>query len=140
MAFSLNRIQIIGNLGKDAEVRTTQNNTEVISYGVATTSGVKQKDGTWKDETTWHNVVAFNLSDYFKQRLVKGAKVYVEGRLKNRDYVDKNGEKRYVTEIMQEELIVINSPGGGASQRHGDNEEFHEPVRNPEPVNDEPPF
>jgi single-strand DNA-binding protein len=109
MAFSLNRIQLIGNLGRDAETRFTTNNLAVTSFSVATTHSYKGKDGNWTEETTWHNVVAFNLSDYFKENLKKGKKFYVEGRLTKRDYTDKDGVKRYSTEVFLEKLIPLES-------------------------------
>ncbi len=113
MAFSLNRIQLIGNLGQDAETRFTQENLSITSFSLATTHGYKGKDGNWVNETTWHKVVAFNLSDYFKENLKKGKKVYVEGRLTKRDYTDKEGVKRYSTDVFLEKLIPLDAAGGG---------------------------
>ncbi|HRI47670.1 MAG TPA: single-stranded DNA-binding protein [Ignavibacteriaceae bacterium] len=110
MAFSLNKIQLIGNLGRDAETRfTTNSNTSITSFSVATTHGYKGKDGNWENETTWHNIIAFSLSDYYKDVLKKGAKVYVEGRLSKRDFTDKDGIKRYSTEVVCEKLIPLDS-------------------------------
>ena len=83
MAFSLNRIMLIGNLGRDAETRFTNNNVSVTNFSLATTHSYKGKDGDWVNETTWHNITGFNLSDYFKENLKKGKKFYVEGRLLN---------------------------------------------------------
>lgn len=115
MAFSLNKIMLIGNLGKDAETRFTTNNVSVTSFSLATTYGYKGKDGNWQNETTWHNVVAFNLSDYFKENLKKGKKVYVEGRLTKRDYTDKDGVKRYSTDVVSEKIIPLDSAAGDSS-------------------------
>jgi single-strand DNA-binding protein len=116
MAFSLNKIMLIGNLGKDAETRFTTNNLSVTSFSMATTNSYKGKDGNWVNETTWHNVVAFNLSDYYKENLKKGKKFYIEGRLSKRDYTDKDGIKRYVTEVILEKIIPLEAaaaePGG----------------------------
>lgn len=113
MAFSLNKIQLIGNLGKDSETRfTTNNEFAITSFSVATTHGVKGKDGNWENETTWHNIKAFNLSDYFKEVLKKGAKVYVEGRLSMRDYTDKDGIKRYFTEVISDKIIPLDAREG----------------------------
>ncbi len=68
MAFSLNKIMLIGNLGQDAEHRFTTNNTEVSSFSIATTNSYKGRDGNWVNETTWHNVVLFGASDYLKRK------------------------------------------------------------------------
>jgi len=114
MAFSLNKIMLIGNLGKDSETRFTPNNNSVTSFTLATTNSYKGKDGNWVEETTWHNVVAWSLSDYMQNALKKGAKFYVEGRLTKRDYTDKDGIKRYATEVVSEKLIPLDSRGGGS--------------------------
>lgn len=100
MAFSLNKIMLIGNLGQDAETRFTASNLSVTSFSLATTNSYKGKDGNYVNETTWHNIVAYSLSDFYKDVLKKGKKVYVEGRLSKRDYTDKEGNKRYVTEVI----------------------------------------
>lgn len=108
-AFSMNKIQLIGNLGKDAETRFTTNNVSVTSFGLATTSRIKGKDGNWVNETTWHNVVAFSLSDYIKNILKKGKKFYVEGRISKRDYTDKDGIKRYSVDVIADLIIPFDS-------------------------------
>lgn len=118
MAFSLNRIMLIGNLGRDAETRFTQENLSITSFSIATTNGYKGKDGNWVNETTWHNVVAFNLSDYYKENLKKGKKVYVEGRLTKRDYTDKEGVKRYSTDVVLDKLIPLDAAGEGSHQAY----------------------
>jgi single-strand DNA-binding protein len=111
MAFSLNKVMLIGNLGRDAETRFTTNNLSVTSFTLATTNSYKGKDGNWVNDTTWHNIVSFNLSDYFKENLKKGRKVYVEGRISKRDYTDKEGIKRYTTEVVSERIIPLDSAG-----------------------------
>jgi single-strand DNA-binding protein len=114
MAFSLNKVMLIGNLGRDAETRFTTNNLSVTSFTLATTNSYKGKDGNWVNDTTWHNIVSFNLSDYFKENLKKGKKVYVEGRISKRDYTDKEGIKRYTTEVVSERIIPLDSAGASA--------------------------
>lgn len=109
MAFSLNRIMLIGNLGRDAETRFTNNNVSVTNFSLATTHSYKGKDGDWVNETTWHNITGFNLSDFFKENLKKGKKFYVEGRLTKREYTDKEGIKRYSTDVYSEKLIPLES-------------------------------
>ena len=119
MAFSLNKIMLIGRLGRDAETRFTTNNVSVTNFSVATDYRYKGKNGDWVTETTWHNIVSFNLSDYFKENLKKGKKFYVEGRLTKRDYTDKDGNKRFNTEVISERLIPLEPSSEGS----GDTEE-----------------
>jgi len=113
---------LIGNLGNDAETRFTTNNLSVTSYSIATSNSYKGKDGNWVNETTWHNVVSFNLPDFFKESLKKGKKFYVEGRIQKRDYTDKDGVKRYVTEIISDKLIPLEGREGRetSSESYGD--------------------
>jgi single-strand DNA-binding protein len=115
MAFSLNKVMLIGNLGKDCETRFTTNNVSITSFTMATTHSYKGKDGNWVNETTWHNVVSFSLSDYMKENLKKGKKFYVEGRISKRDYTDKEGIKRYFSEVISEKLIPLDSSGDGGA-------------------------
>jgi single-strand DNA-binding protein len=107
MAFSLNKIMLIGNLGRDSETRFTTNNLSVTNFSIATTRSFKDKDGNWQNETTWHNVTGFNLSDYYKDNLKKGKKFYIEGRISKRDYNDKDGNKRTSTDVIAEKLIPL---------------------------------
>lgn len=129
MAFSLNKIMLIGNLGKDAETRFTTNNVSVTNFTLATTHSYKGKEGDWVNETTWHNITAFNLSDYFKENLKKGKKFYVEGRLVKRDYTDKEGIKRYSTDVYAEKLIPLDSAGDTAGSANNKDSEESEPPK-----------
>ncbi len=112
MAFSLNKIMLIGNLGRDAETRFTTNNLSVTNFSIATTRSYKDKDGNWQNETTWHNLTGFNLSDYYKDNLKKGKKFYIEGRISKRDYNDKDGNKRTSTDVIVEKLIPLEGRSG----------------------------
>ncbi len=117
MAFSLNKVMLIGNLGKDSETRFVgENSFSVTNFSIATTRSYKNKEGNWADETTWHNVVAYNLSDFYKDNLKKGKKFYVEGRLSKRDYTDKDGVKRYTVEVVSEQLIPLESSGSRSTE------------------------
>ncbi|MBK7106708.1 MAG: single-stranded DNA-binding protein [Ignavibacteriae bacterium] len=121
MAFSLNKVMLIGNLGQDAEHRFTTNNTEVTTFSIATTHGYKGRDGNWVNETTWHNIVIFGVSDFLKANLKKGRKFYVEGRISKRDYENKDGQKVYVTEIIADKFSIIpldSSESGSQSSSH----------------------
>jgi single-strand DNA-binding protein len=106
MAFSLNRIMLIGNLGKDAETRVTTTGKSVTTFSMVTEHSYKSGD-EWKKESTWHNVQAWELSDYYKEALRKGKKFYVEGRLAKREYTDKEGIKRYSVDVMAEKIIPL---------------------------------
>ena len=116
MAFSLNKVMLIGNLGQDAEHRFTTTNTEVTTFSLATTYSYKGREGNWINETTWHNIVLFGASDYLKANLKKGKKFYVEGRISKRDYENKDGQKVYVSEVIADKfsLIPLDSSEGGS--------------------------
>jgi single-strand DNA-binding protein len=119
MAFSLNKIMLIGNLGRDAETRFTTSNLSVTTFTMATTNSYKGKDGNWVNETTWHNITAYNLSDYFKESLKKGKKFYVEGRLSKREYTDKEGIKRWSTDVILDKVIPLEASGAPSSYSEG---------------------
>lgn len=136
MAFALNKIMLIGRLGKDAETRFTTNNVSVTNFTMATDYSYKGKNGDWVSETTWHNIVSFNLSDYFKDNLKKGKKFYVEGRLSKRDYTDKEGVKRYSTEVITDKLIPL-EPSSESSSSEEDTKSVEPAVGN---ENDDLPF
>lgn len=141
MAFSLNKIMLIGNLGKDSETRfTTAENFSVTNFTVATNYRFKNKNGEWTDEVTWHNVVAFNLSDFLKENLKKGKKVYVEGRLVKRDYTDKDNIKRYVTEVRAERIIPLDSNADFAKEGEEDTSPAQEPEISSTDEADDLPF
>jgi len=141
MAFSLNKIMLIGNLGKDSETRfTTADNFSVTNFTLATTYSFKNKNGEWTNETTWHNVVAFNLSDYMKENLKKGKKVHVEGRLVKRDYTDKDNVKRYVTEVRAERIIPLDSNADAVKEADVDATATQEPEISESTEADDLPF
>lgn len=141
MAFSLNKIMLIGNLGKDSETRfTTADNFSVTNFTLATTYSFKNKNGEWTNETTWHNVVAFNLSDFMKENLKKGKKVYVEGRLVKRDYTDKDNIKRYVTEVRAERIIPLDSNTDAVKEADIDATSTQEPEISESTEPDDLPF
>jgi single-strand DNA-binding protein len=112
---SVNKVLLIGNLGRDAETKFTPSGAPVTRFAVATTRSWKdQQTNEWKDETNWTNVVLWrqeNLANY----LTKGKQVYVEGRLQTRSYDDKDGKKIYTTEVVADEVILLGGRGDGAS-------------------------
>jgi single-strand DNA-binding protein len=142
MAFSLNKIMLIGNLGRDVETRFTTGNVSISSFSIATTYSYKGKDGNWVNETTWHNITVFNLSDFMKENLKKGRKVYVEGRLTKRDYTDKEGIKRYSTDVISERIIPLEGSGeiGGANSDTNSSETAEVNEMPPVDNNDDLPF
>lgn len=140
MAFSLNKIQLIGNLGNDAETRFTTNNAAVTTFSLATSRGYKGKDGNWINETTWHNVVCYNLPDFYKEALKKGKKFYVEGRLSKRDYTDKEGQKKYITEVVSEKLIPLESREGSGGESYSDNKSYDNNADAGSPDDEDLPF
>lgn len=108
MAFSLNKVMLIGNLGADAETRFTTNNVAVTTFPLATSRSYKNQNNEWVNETTWHQIVCYNLSDFYKEALKKGKRFYVEGRINKREYT-KGDVKRYITEIVAEQLIPLDA-------------------------------
>jgi single-strand DNA-binding protein len=113
---SLNRVQLIGNLGKDPEVKFTPQGTPVAKLTIATNERFKDKAGEWQDRTEWHNVVLWQrLAEIAGEYLKKGGKVYIEGRLQTRSWDDKtSGQKKYMTEIVASDLILLGGRGEGA--------------------------
>jgi len=117
---SVNKVILVGNLGKDAETKFTPGGAAVTKFTIATGRRWKdQQSGEWKEETDWHNVVlwrAENLANY----LLKGKQVYIEGRLHTRSYDDKDGKKLYFTEVVAEEVILLGGRAGEASAGAGE--------------------
>ena len=106
----LNKIQIIGRLGQDPETRSTNNNTTVTNLSVATSERYKNKQGEQVENTEWHRVTAWDrLGEICRDYLKKGSLVYIEGKVQTRDYEDKDGVKRYVTEIIAREMKMLDS-------------------------------
>lgn len=134
----INKAIIIGNLGSDPEVRYTQSGTAVANFNVATTEKWKGKDGQMQEQTEWHRVVAFDrLAEICGEYLSKGSKVYIEGRIQTRSWNDKDGNKRYTTEIVAKEMKMLSPKGGGAA---GGSQYADEPPP-PEPrMGDDVPF
>jgi single-strand DNA-binding protein len=117
---SVNKVILIGNLGKDAETRFTPSGASVTNFNMATTRKWKdQASGEWKEQTQWHRIVywrAENVANY----LLKGKQVYVEGRLETRSYDDKDGKKVYMTEVICEHLVLLGGrqEGGAAPDEY----------------------
>ncbi|MBU0741732.1 single-stranded DNA-binding protein [bacterium] len=109
---SVNKAFIVGNLGRDPEMRYTQTNTPVATFSVATTDQWTDKNGEKQERTEWHRVVAWaRLAEICGQYLQKGKQVYIEGRLQTREWEDQNGQKRYTTEIVAREMQMLGRAG-----------------------------
>jgi single-strand DNA-binding protein len=139
---SVNKVILVGNLGRDAELRATTTGLEVISFSVATTDRRRDRDSNqWTDQTEWHRVKMFRdpqrrastIHDYLK----KGQKVYVEGRLQTRSWDDKDGQKRYATEIICDRVELLGRAAGGGGPRPDAGESYEEPpFAAPQPAGD----
>ena len=110
MARTLNKVLLIGRLGKNPEIRYTPDGLAIANFSVATDEGYKDKDGNYKSNTEWHRIVAFGkLAEICGEYLTKGKQVYIEGRIQTRTWNDQNGEKKYSTEIIANNLIMLDS-------------------------------
>lgn len=118
MARSLNRVQLIGNLTRDPELRYTPSGAAVCSFGLATNRSWKTDDGQQHEETEFHNIVSWNkLAELCSQFLVKGRKVYVEGRLSTRSWTSQDGQQKSRTEVVIDDMILLDSKGAGGGAR-----------------------
>lgn len=141
---SLNKVMLIGNLGKDPEVRYTTSGTAVASFSIATTERFKNKSGEFEEKTEWHNITLWSrLAEIAGEYLSKGKTVYIEGRLQTRKWQDRDGCDRYTTEIVGEKMQMLSAKGDGgrskapADQGYGDAPAYEEPSFNPD---DDIPF
>ena len=133
---SVNKVIIVGNLGRDPEVRYTPNGSAVCNVSVATTRSWKNKEsGDKSEETEWHRVVFYDkLAEIAGEYLKKGRSVYVEGRLKTRKWQDKDGVEKYITEIVATDMQMLGSRegmGGGAQSEDGGGYERAAPAARP---------
>ncbi len=112
---SVNKVILVGNLGKDPEVKYTPSGTPVAKLTLATNERFKDKSGEWQDRTEWHNVVLWQrLAEIAGEYLKKGGKVYIEGRLQTRSWDDKtSGQKKYMTEVVASDLVLLGGRGEG---------------------------
>lgn len=117
---SLNKVLLIGNLGRDPELRYMPNGEAVCNFSIATTESWKAKDGSKQDKTEWHNIVMYRkLAEVAGEYLKKGSSVYLEGKLQTRKWQDKSGQDRYTTEILADEMKMLGGRGsaGADAQR-----------------------
>jgi single-strand DNA-binding protein len=130
---SVNKVILVGNLGRDAELKFTPSGFPISSFSIATTDRRKDKDNNWQEKTEWHRIKllgkqAESLQDYLK----KGKQIYVEGRLETRSWDDKDGQKKYMTEIIADRIQLLGGRGdgggrsGGGSRGGDDFDDYHE--------------
>jgi single-strand DNA-binding protein len=117
MPKSVNKVILVGNLGKDPEVKYTPNGTPIAKFSLATNERFKDKSGEWQDRTEWHNIIAWQrLAEIVGEYVTKGSKVYIEGKLQTSSWEDRqSGEKKYRTEIIARDLVLL---GGGNGETH----------------------
>ena len=155
MAGSINKVILVGNLGRDPEVRHTAGGAKIVHLSVATSDVWKDKNGERQEKTEWHRVVIFNpnLADFAERNLKKGSKVYVEGSIQTRKFQDSSGQDKFSTEIIlgsyRGELVVLEGRADGsaaaengeaASEATGDAGWDSAPTGGNEAFNDEIPF
>ena len=120
---SVNKVILVGNLGKDPELRYTPSGTAVVTFSLATTERYKDRDGNKQTKTEWHNIVAWRqLAEICGKYLHKGKQIYIEGKIQNRSYDDRDGNKRYISEVVVNEMQMLgsrddNQQGGGQNQQ-----------------------
>jgi single-strand DNA-binding protein len=123
MSSLANRVTLIGNLGQDPEIKTIESGKKVSRFTLATDESFKNAEGQKVKETTWHNIVAWNgLADISGRFLKKGFEVAVEGRIVYRNYEDKKGVTKYITEIVANDLVLLRN-GMGKGKGNGKDEE-----------------
>ena len=123
MAKSVNKVILLGNVGKDPEIKATASGTVVATFSIATSERFKDKTGSWQDRTEWHNLVAYQrTAEIIRDYVKKGSKLYVEGRLQTSSWDDKTtGQKKYRTEIIVGDLSLLSGRGEGEGGAGGGN-------------------
>ena len=129
---SVNKVILVGNVGRDPELRYTQSGQPVASFSVATNERFKDRDGNWKDRTEWHRIVAWaRLAEICGEYLKKGSPVYIEGRIQTRDWEDKEGNKRQTTEIVALTMQMLGRRGEAGGPSMGDDQSRGGPADDP---------
>src|SRR5712671_4830089 len=115
MPKSVNKVILVGNVGKDPEVKYTPSGVALAKFSLATNERFKDKSGEWQDRTEWHNIVAWQrLAEIVGEYVKKGSKIYIEGRLQTSSWEDKqSGEKKYRTEIIASDMVMLSGKGEG---------------------------
>lgn len=120
MAKDLNKVMLIGRLGQDPELKYTQSGIAVVGFSIATGMKWKDQEGNWQERTEWHNLKAWRgLAETCANYLKKGSRVYVEGRLETSNWEDENKKKHYKTEIVIDDMIMLDSKGSSGDGNSG---------------------
>ena len=128
MARGLNKVLLIGNLGKDPEMKYTPQGTPITTFSVAVSRRRQTPDGEWKDETEWFRIVAWQkLAEQCNEYLRKGSKVYIEGRLQTREWQDQSGQTRQMVEVVANEMVVLDSRQGAPGEAPYGGRSYDEP-------------
>ena len=151
----VNKVTLIGNLGKDPEVRYLEDGTGIAKFPLATTDSYKNKSGEKVDQTEWHNIVLWRgLAEIAEKYLAKGKTIYLDGKIKSRSWEDKEGHKKYITEIYGDNILMLDKNQGGnpnynkpaqpqqaQNQQNSESHDAVEPVAvNNPPKEDDLPF
>lgn len=118
MALGLNKVMLLGNLGKDPDIQVFEGGIKKASFSLATSEAYRDKDGNRVDKVEWHNIVIWrNLAETAERYLHKGSKIYLEGKIRTRNYQDQSGNTRYITEIVADNFIMLDrrEPGEGGN-------------------------
>jgi len=133
----VNRVILIGNLGKDPEIKSLEGGVKVANFSLATTETYKGKNGEKVEQTEWHNIVLWRgLAEVAESYLKKGNSIFIEGKLKTRDWTDKDGNKRYTTEIVADNMVML---GGRRDQQSGGEYNPQKAEKTPQPESFEQP-
>lgn len=137
---SVNKVILVGNLGKDPELRYTASGTAVANFSLATTEKYKDREGNSQEKTEWHNIVVWRqLAEICGKYLTKGKQIYVEGKIQSRSYDDRDGNKRYITEIVVDQLQMLGRAGGDDNSGGGGGDYQRREQRQQQPASNNRP-
>lgn len=137
----VNKVILVGNLGRDPELRYTASGTAVATLNLATSRRYKDRDGNWQDQTEWHRVVAWGrTAEVVNQYASKGRQLYVEGRLQTRQWEDRDGNTKYTTEVVADSIQLLGPRGGADGGGGGSDGGSHSEPSDPPITDDDIPF
>jgi len=134
----INKVILLGRLGKDPEIMTFDNGVKKATFSLATTESYKDKDGNWQEQTEWHNIVLWRY--LAEKNIIKGDQIYLEGRIRSRSYDATDGTKRYITEIQGDKILKLASPVGSHTIDSNANTSQESSQTPPPEENDDLPF
>ncbi|MBI2795053.1 MAG: single-stranded DNA-binding protein [Ignavibacteria bacterium] len=127
MSRSLNKVMLIGNVGKEPEVNFTPSGVKVAQFRMATTETWKDRDGALQEHTDWHTIIAWRgLADVVEKLVRRGSRVYIEGKIQSRSFDDKEGHKRYVTEVVADNILMLDAKKVEQGAANGEHETHQE--------------